>query len=148
MRTLTILAKPALIVLGLALSSFAHGQTDVVKGLQDKLTAGIAKLEAACGDDVQKYCTTVTPGEGRILHCLQAHEDKVAPNCTLVLDQTLVDVQTTLDRLNAAMTSCRGDIDKLCATVLPGEGRIAACLAEKHAEVTARCQAAIQSLRE
>ncbi len=77
--TLRLLAKVALLPLGVTISSIAYAQTDMMNAILERLTAGIQKLEAACGEDIKKYCSTVTPGEGRIVHCMQAHEDKISP---------------------------------------------------------------------
>jgi hypothetical protein len=35
----------------------------------------------ACRDDVKRYCQTVVPGEGRILQCLQEHEQELSDRC-------------------------------------------------------------------
>ena len=34
-----------------------------------------------CADDIKKYCTDSDPGEGRMVYCMQAHEDKISPKC-------------------------------------------------------------------
>ena len=67
------------------------GATDVAKTLQEKLTARIAKLESACAKDIKKYCKDVTPGEGRVIYCMQAHEDKISPQCTFELEDELTE---------------------------------------------------------
>ena len=39
----------------------------------------------ACMDDVKRVCARVEPGEGRILSCLQEHEQDLSENCYLSL---------------------------------------------------------------
>lgn len=39
----------------------------------------------ACMDDVRRVCGRVEPGEGRILSCLQEHEQDLSENCYLSL---------------------------------------------------------------
>ena len=39
----------------------------------------------ACMGDYQKYCSTVTPGGGRIIACLSKSSDKLTPACKKVL---------------------------------------------------------------
>ncbi|MBI5846563.1 MAG: hypothetical protein HZB31_01165 [Nitrospirae bacterium] len=34
-----------------------------------------------CGDEVQKYCKDIKPGEGRIIQCLKGHEDQLSSQC-------------------------------------------------------------------
>ena len=31
----------------------------------------IGKVRAACDDDIKKYCSTVTPGDSRLMLCIQ-----------------------------------------------------------------------------
>ncbi len=78
-RMIRLLAKIALLPLGVTVSSIAYAQTDTMNAILERLTADIQKLETSCGEDIKKYCSTVTPGDGRILHCMQAHEDKISP---------------------------------------------------------------------
>lgn len=45
-----------------------------------------------CGTDVQKFCTNVPSGQGRILDCLSKHKDSLSNSCTAFeakLDQKL-----------------------------------------------------------
>jgi len=38
-----------------------------------------------CKAEIEKYCANVTPGEGRMLACLYAHEDKLSGRCEFAL---------------------------------------------------------------
>ena len=147
--TLRFLTKIALLPLGVVtISSIACAQTDMMNAILERLTAGIQKLEAACGEDIKKYCSTVTPGDGRILHCMQAHEDKIRPACAFDLNEVALHAQTTADNFREAVNACQGDIEKLCAKTQPGQGRIAACLAANASSVSKNCVAAVQKLQE
>jgi len=46
-----------------------------------------------------------------------------------------------------AVEACKGDVEKLCPGVQPGEGRIAACLKEKRRQLSDGCKAAIKEQR-
>jgi hypothetical protein len=41
----------------------------------------VADARAACETDIQKLCTGVQPGGGRILACLKQHKDQVSDGC-------------------------------------------------------------------
>ncbi|KYG65525.1 hypothetical protein AZI86_00145 [Bdellovibrio bacteriovorus] len=41
----------------------------------------------ACKDDVKKHCKDVQKGEGRIVDCLKAHRDGLAPACKEKMDK-------------------------------------------------------------
>src|SRR4249920_1746480 len=108
-HTLRLLAKIVLLPMCISISSAAYAQTDMMRLLGERLAASFKKLETACGEDVKKFCSTVTPGEGRIMLCMQAHEDKISDGCGAALDEVVFQVETTADHLREAMNSCRGD---------------------------------------
>ncbi len=145
---LRLLATIVLLPLSVGISSVAYAQTDIMNAILNRLTAGIKQLETSCGDDIRKYCSTVTPGDGRILYCLQAHEDKISPACEYDLNEVELQVETTTDNLRQAVNACRGDIDKFCAKTQPGQGRIAACLAANRTSVSKSCVEAVQTLQD
>ncbi len=47
----------------------------------------------------------------------------------------------------AAAEACKGDIEKLCPNVQPGEGRIMACLKEHKSEVSKDCKTELMKQR-
>ena len=145
-HTLRLLAKIVLLPLCVSISSAAYAQTDVMNLLRERLAAGFKKLETSCGEEFKKYCSTVTPGEGRILLCMQAHEDKISDGCGSVLDEVVFQAETTADHLREAVNACRGDINKFCANTSPGQGRIAACLAANRTSVSTSCAEAVRKL--
>jgi len=121
-------------------------QTDIGKTVLEKLTAKVAKLESACAKDIKKYCKTVTPGEGRMIYCMQAHEDKISIKCAFELGEAATSVQTTADALKEAVIACKAEISDVCGKTLPGQGRIAACLLSNKSTASAGCVEAIQKI--
>ena len=145
--TLKSLAKlgllPLLAILPVGSSS---AQTDLGKTILEKLTAKVAKLESACAEDIQKYCSTVTPGEGRMIYCMEAHEDKISTRCAFELGEAATSVQTAADALKDAVIACKAEISGVCGKILPGQGRIAACLLSNKSTASAGCAEAIQKI--
>jgi hypothetical protein len=117
----------------------ASAQTDIAKAIQEKLAAEAAKLEASCADDIKKYCSDVTPGEGRMLYCMHAHEDKIGPKCAYDLEEAAADVQLSADNLKEAITACKAEISGVCGKTQPGQGRIAACLFANRSTASKAC---------
>jgi Golgi apparatus protein 1 len=141
------LAKSALVLLiGCGSVGVGHAQTDVTKTFVDRLIDQVAKLEKSCAKDIKKYCSTVTPGEGRMVYCMQAHEDKISPGCSYDLEDVVLSLQASNDALKEAVNACRADIAAKCGTVQPGKGRIAACLVAEKANVSKECANAIQKV--
>ncbi len=103
----------------------------------------IDHLIDACEGDLQKYCSQVTPGEGRLLHCMAAHEDKISGQCEYAFYQTAA----LLEQLSVAIAyvaqECETEIETLCRDVELGEGRILACLDEHSEEVGDSCKKAV-----
>ena len=125
--------------LALAISSPARAETDIAKKAIAKAEAAMAKVEAACEADLDKYCKSVTPGEGRIALCLMAHEDKISYACFDALLSVADGIELAVSNLERAADACAGDIDKLCASIEPGEGRIVQCLIDKKPELSTQC---------
>jgi Golgi apparatus protein 1 len=82
------------VCLTLVVAGNVHAQTAVADKVSGRLEAAVQKLRAACGDDITKYCSSVTPGEGRLLYCMIAHEDKISTKC----DYALYSAARNLDR--------------------------------------------------
>jgi len=121
-------------------------QQDITKPLVEKLTARIAKLESACGSDIKKYCKTGTPGEGRMIYCMQAHEDKISSQCNYELGEIASSVQASLDGLKDAIIACKTEITGVCSKTVPGQGRMAACLSANKSTASKDCVDAIRKI--
>lgn len=50
-------------------------------GELDRSIANLALVAKGCGRDLRAYCSTVKPGEGRMLNCLDINKNKVSPQC-------------------------------------------------------------------
>jgi hypothetical protein len=98
----------------------------------------------ACESDLQQYCSQVTPGNGRLLHCVAAHEDKLSGRCEYALYQAASLLEELTVAIEYFAESCATEITTLCSDVEAGEGRILACLEENSADVGATCKAAIE----
>jgi hypothetical protein len=124
----------------------ASAQSNLGKSIVDKVNAGISKLEAACATDIKKYCKDVTPGEGRMLYCMEAYEDKISAKCDFALGEAVANVQATMDMLKDGVVACKAEIAGVCGKVLPGEGRIANCLIDNKSTASKGCADAVQKV--
>ena len=103
----------------------------------------LAAIVAACQAEVGSYCSQVTPGGGRLLACFAAHQDKLSAECSQSLFGTVTQLEAFMRSISFTVTACYGDIGRFCADVEGGEGRIAICLLERQAELSADCVAAL-----
>jgi len=146
--TMRVLAKPgSLLLLAVLSAGPASAQTDIGKTILEKLTARITKLETACAKDIKKYCSTVTPGEGRMIYCMQAHEDKISSKCAFELEDAATAIQTAAEALKVGVIACKAEINGVCGKIKPGEGRIATCLLENKSTASAGCAEAIAKVQ-
>jgi Cysteine rich repeat len=136
------------ILLSLAIlpTGSVSAQSDLGKAILEKLTARVAKLESACAKDIKKYCSNVTPGEGRLIYCMQAYEDKISPGCVFELEDTATSVLTSADTLKDAVVACKAEITGVCGKIQPGQGRIAACLLANKSTASTGCVEAIKKI--
>jgi len=107
----------------------------------------VETVAKGCEKELSTYCKDVTPGEGRVLACLYAHEDKLSGRC----DYALYDAAAQLDRAVNALAyvaeECGDDMDKYCAEVPTGEGRLLDCLKKNEEKISSRCKDALQDTR-
>ena len=99
-----------------------------------------------CKKELDTYCKTVTPGEGRILACLYAYEDKLSGKCVYALYDAANQLERTVMALRYLANECKSDIASLCADTEPGEGRILKCLDKNQAKVSSRCKQAAKDV--
>jgi len=99
-----------------------------------------------CKKELDTYCKTVTPGEGRILACLYAYEDKLSGRCVYALYDAANQLERTVMALRYLANECKSDITTLCADTEPGEGRILKCLDKNQAKVSSRCKQAAKDV--
>lgn len=45
------------------------------------------KKQAACKEDVDKFCKDVQPGGGRIMQCLKQHSADLSPACKNIFNK-------------------------------------------------------------
>lgn len=112
--------------------------------LQKGLEGAVDTLAQGCQKELSTYCKDVTPGEGRILSCLYAVEDKLSPKCEYAVYDSIHQLDRTLTNLSYAVSECRDDLKAYCAEIKPGEGRLLDCIHRNEAKVSARCKQAMQ----
>ena len=103
-------------------------------------------VKESCQEDLDKYCKSVTPGEGRLALCLAAHEDHISERCQYALYQGAVALEQAVAAISYVARSCRGDAEKLCPETTPGDGRILECLKSKSDKVSSGCKRTVDDV--
>ena len=109
--------------------------------LKAELTSGIERVEDACGADIEEFCGSITPGEGRIAHCMRAYADQLSRRCRVTLFRVSRHLRQTVasmadECLNGLKTQC-GNAENL------GE-----CAEQKSASISPACHSVVTALRE
>lgn len=108
----------------------------------------VSTVQKGCAAEIENYCSQVTMGEGRLLACFYAHEDKLSGQCQYALYNASAQLEHAVSALNYVAGQCQNDIEKLCANVQMGEGRIAQCLENNVESVSPACKQAMNDVFE
>jgi hypothetical protein len=99
-----------------------------------------------CKTELETYCKNVTPGEGRILACLFAYQDKLSGKCEYALYDASVQLERAVAALGYVVNECADDLDKHCSGVAAGEGRLLDCIEKNENKVSSRCKDAMKEV--
>jgi len=101
-------------------------------------------VKKACHKELTTFCKGVMPGEGRILACLYAFEDKVSDKCEYAVYDAALQLEQAVAALKFAASQCKDDLMKFCANVQIGQGRALACLNKNEKDVSQGCKDALR----
>jgi Cysteine rich repeat len=135
-RALGVLAAATMAAPALAQSP----AEDVTAAMQGQLAAAVLE---GCNTELVQYCADVTPGEGRLLACLFAYDDKLSGQCEFALYDAAVRLERALNTITYVMTECDAEIGSHCSKVAVGQGRIAQCLIDRKSELSDACSRAL-----
>ena len=77
--------------------------------------------------------------------CALAHGDQLSDDCAGAVFDALAELGGTISNLQLAAEACSADIEATCGSVELGEGRVAQCLVDNKAKVSAPCQEAVDA---
>ncbi len=100
----------------------------------------------ACEPEIEAYCSQVTPGDGRLLACFFAHEDKLSGRCSWALYEGAAQLEQFAVAITHVANQCLDDMKEHCGEVMVGEGRVGVCLAEHKEEVSDACSRAMDDV--
>jgi len=120
------------------------GMVLVFSGAASAQQALIDSVVKGCDKELKTYCKDVTPGEGRGLACLYAFSDKLSAQCEYALYDAAAQLERAINALAYAANECRGDLEKFCSDIKPGQGRLFQCIEKNDAKVSNRCKQAIK----
>ncbi|HWP01067.1 MAG TPA: cysteine rich repeat-containing protein [Methylococcus sp.] len=123
-------------------------ETQTNQPIQETVSSGSTAdlFREGCKAELDKYCKEVTPGDGRVLACLYAYQDKLSTRCEYAIFDAAAQLQRAVNALSYVAAECDDDLERFCANVDPGEGRLLNCLEKNEKKVSKRCKQAIQDV--
>ncbi len=111
-----------------------------------------ANLMTACAPEVQKYCSDVRKGRGRITACLLGRINKLDAACkpeVLAVRRSPITPARARQVFDPAFRAplpkaCVAPADKLCPAVPTGDGRVFACLYALGERVPGACAKSVR----
>ena len=118
--------------------------TSAQSNLRDRVAGAIEAVQGACASDISNFCGNVTRGEGRVLLCMQAHEDQLSRRCQFALYRASRGLERAINRVERIADACMNDIEAHCGDA----ERIGQCLVQKSGSLSQPCQTVLAGLRQ
>src|SRR5689334_1327401 len=97
-----------------------------------------AFVPGACSEDAEKVCPGVADKD--VIPCLKEHPDGISTTCKTNLAETR-------DAMRDVKDTCKDEVQKFCADVKPGGGRILRCLHKHQSELSPDCQSTVGAVK-
>ena len=133
----------AMVSVACMLATWGISQASAQSNLRERLAAAVETVEGACAADISNFCGKVTRGEGRLLSCMQAHDDQLSSRCQVAIYRVSRNLEGALNRVERIADACSNDIEKHCGDA----EKIGQCVVEKRASLSQGCQTVVATLR-
>ena len=94
--------------------------------------AGDLTKDGPCREDIQKFCKSVRPGNGKVLQCMRQYNRHLSTAC---VDHMGVVREKTKPFIKA----CKKDAQKFCGNGKAGQGEVYRCLKKNQDSLSAVC---------
>jgi hypothetical protein len=111
--------------------------------MRARISGAVQQLKTACQDEIRNYCSNVTPGQGRLLLCMQAHEDKISRQCELSLLETSRNIGKAVSKMETFAQACWPDIQVFCSGT---GGSVTQCVIDNRPSLSPACRAMVAAI--
>ncbi len=109
--------------------------------LRDRLSTAIQRVEGACGGDIERFCSEVTPGGGRMAACMEAYSDQLSRSCHFALHRAVNRVQQAVEKIT---DTCMTAVQQQCGDT----DNMKQCLQQKNSSLPQSCQTIVAAVQE
>ena len=99
-----------------------------------------------CSKEIKAYCSSVTPGGGRLVSCAKAHEDKLSSGCIYAINRAGYWLGFLARSLDYVATQCEADALKYCPGIKLGKRRVLNCLRANKPGLNKYCGQALKDI--
>jgi len=135
--------KTATISLALLGVLWAPSNLMAQSDLRARVAAAIETVQGACAADIGKFCGNVSRGEGRVVLCMQAHDDQLSWRCQFAVYRASRNLDRALSRVERIADACWNDIETQCRDVAIGQ-----CVMDKAGSLSTACQTVVAGVRQ
>jgi vacuolar-type H+-ATPase subunit H len=93
-----------------------------------------------CADDLNKFCSGVKKGEGRMAKCLKEHENELSNTCAEKIAGAKEKIKA---RAKLIVANCKDELKKFCKDSPKGHGSKLKCLESHKTESSELCKAVL-----
>ena len=101
--------------------------------LRDRLSSAVQRIEAACGEEIERFCSDVTPGGGRMASCMDAYSDQLSRSCQSALRRSVNRIQQAVANI---ADGCMSAVQQQCGNA----DNVKQCLQQKNSSLPQSCQ--------
>ena len=138
------ISRTAIISTALMTLISAPSNVSAQSSVRDRVASAIEAVEGACAADIAKFCGNVSRGEGRVLLCMQAHDDQLSYRCQFGLYRASRNLDRALSRVERIADACWNDIETQCKDA----ERIGQCVVDKAPSLSQACQTVVAGIRQ
>jgi sporulation protein YlmC with PRC-barrel domain len=140
---MTTTSKTAIISVAFFTAVGATSDVSAQSALRDRVASAIEIVEAACAADISKFCGNVSRGEGRVVVCMQAHDDQLSYRCQFGLYRASRNLDRALGRVERIADACWNDIEAQCRDAQ----KIGQCVMDAPS-LSQACQTVVSGIRQ
>jgi PRC-barrel domain/Cysteine rich repeat len=133
-------------VVSAAVLALAWGPAELAaqSTLKNRVAGAIDAVEGACASDIAKFCGNVSRGEGRVLLCMQAHDDQLSRRCQFTLFRVSRHLERAVNRVERIADACWDDIQAHCGNA----DKIGQCVMEKGPALSPACRTVVAGIKQ
>jgi cysteine rich repeat protein len=110
--------------------------SEKMKASETAIRTRVEEFLFACRPDVDRLCSEVKQGGGRILACLSRNQDRLSSSCEAQMER----IETARESVSAVRNACRADVERLCSGVSSEAGPLVECLQTNRAGLSESCR--------